>query len=274
MVTYHSITLGQFPARRTVQYYVTSCDTADNCATNSNGGSYYSFTLPGPILSDYNAWRVVFDTASDFNYKDKGSWPIKVWLYNQNETLTAGKTLRLTITRISDGTTAVSNQLMTDNGDGSYQYTATIPNQWNNDWARVLVSYNDPNNNLNMIYHRMVFVKASPGSSDRPWKIEPDSAIAPYTSTNSSYTVKVWLYNAQNATMPGENLIILAQSETGPIIALNLTMTDNGNGSYQYTIPNGTLSNATDYRVMTFMFKIISSRIYETDYTYTVEGVS
>ncbi len=271
----HNMSIGSFTAGNQVQYYVTSCDPSNNCAMNNNGGSYYSFTVSGTGITDYSTWKLMFDPASDFNYKQTGTWTIKVWLYNQTAALQAGKILRLTVTRITGGGgTAVNNQLMTDNGNGSYQYNATIPGSWNNDWAQIRIFYDDPNNNLDMNYYRVAFVRSFAGSNNRPWKIELDSTSnTTSVLSNQNFTVKAWLYNAQNATMAGENVRITVQSENGPVVINNLAMTNNGNGSYQYTITNGTLTTGTDYRIQTTITKSISGRNYRAEYQYTVESV-
>ena len=270
----HSIGIGSFLRNDQVRYYVYSCDLSGNCATDNNTGTYYSFTVNASGLTDFDIWQLNFDPVSDFNYKQTGSWLIKVWALNQNMTRWSNQTVRLTIVRIDNGQFAVNNQLMTNNGDGSYQYTTSIPGSWNNRWAQMRVDYDDADNDLDMSYYRVVYVRNSAGSSDRPWKfvLDPSSNVTS-VDVSQNFTVKAWLYNAQANPMSGENCRITVHGENGVTVINSQGMTNNGNGSYQYMISTGTLSSGTDYRIKVSTTRTIGGRNYTAEYQYIVEGV-
>jgi hypothetical protein len=72
MVTSHSITLSELPAKHLYYFEVVSRDSAGNAATNDNQGALYSFTTPATLQppwfdnleSGAKDWTVVPDTTS------------------------------------------------------------------------------------------------------------------------------------------------------------------------------------------------------------------
>jgi hypothetical protein len=275
LTTNHNLNIGSFTGGDSVRYYVFSCDSSNNCAQDDNVGAYYTFNVTAPpTLTDIDTWQLNFDATSDFNFRATGSWPIKVWLLNQSLTTHPGQTLRLTIRRIGSVNFAALLQLMTDNGDGSYEYTATIPGSWNNKWALVTINYDDSDNDLDMVYRRVVYVKNSAGSANRPWKYELDSSSnTTSVDVSQNYTVKTLLYDAQTNLMDGEDTRITVHGEDGTTVVNNQAMTDNGDGTYEYIITSTTLTSGRDYRIQTTTTKLIGGNFYTTSYEYIVEGV-
>jgi hypothetical protein len=219
----------------------TTVDPASNTLTATTA------SLSPFAVTYQDKWKLVFDSSFDDTFKPPGIWNPKVWLYNQNESLVANATVKVDVWVVNDNNNQiVTSQNATDNGDGSYNYSFDA-SAYSGKYLRV--KFSTQQNLTTIEEERSIYAGNSDPAKGIPWKIVwLNTSAGPVFKYTAPHNIFVFLYNDGDrpSTNPNHKLYLTATFANGTSVITDALMNNNGDGTYNYTIPANTFSNEDD----------------------------